>query len=294
MHTVSDICSFSTYYYIRNPPRSVIGCLVLTSEGSVQCGSDSMKSTSSIRSHRSAWLLFWGNGKLGSGDLQRKQPSPRPHDLLHQEQRDHSHHHRSWASTHGELFTLYLFSAWTLNWCVCGTVVREPRDSALVEWGLAERGLRIVRVVPGSRPRRACVERGEKASYEYTDLQTFIVVTVHQRFLFAPERLNGTWGRPAGFGSRRFSFLSSSVFWRTQHCPPRPDQWTVWRHLLQQGREPLMCVQSHSLLLQAADLLCLWLLRAQQCWGCCQISSLSPSLSRDSLYVSLHHMSWKC
>lgn len=33
--------------------------------------------------------------------------------------------------------------------------------------------------------------------------------------------------------------------------------------------------------------LCLLLLRVQQCWGCCLISSQSPSLCRDSAYVHI-------
>ena len=53
-------------------------------------------------------------------------------------------------------------------------VVWKPGDSALVERGVAERGLRLLRVLPGSRSRRARLEPGQSSGPSPTSHQRLI------------------------------------------------------------------------------------------------------------------------
>lgn len=150
------------------------------------------------------------------------------------------------------LYLIDWFTNWWVNsmWCF-GAVVWEPGDSALVERGLAERGIRDVCVLPGSRSRWAFVERGEMTtvhihldawqqliSWLWNHLDVFLSVCP-----FAPERPDNTQRRPQSVCSRCPDVLSSSVLWRRQYRPSWPDHWAVWCHLLQQGTQ--MSVRSY-------------------------------------------------
>lgn len=113
------------------------------------------------------------------------------------------------------------FSHWLVNkltGIMSGAVVWKPGDPAVVEWGLAERGLCLICGLPGSRPRWACVERGEDTMLR-AHVYTFLSSTAcHMKSrcvsvpLFAPERLDSTWRRPPCVCSWCLDLLSSSVF----------------------------------------------------------------------------------